>query len=493
MSMAKRYGLSKSKITDFEQCPRKLWLNTHRPELEAEDLGAQARIAAGNAVGDVACAAVPAGVMIHAEPDLAAAAARTAELMAGPPAPMFEATFSHDGVLVRCDVMEPDGEKGWHVAEIKASNGPKDYHWRDIATQLWVMRGAGVKVSRTSIRHLDGNFRLTEDGNYTGLFVDARTDENVEAIAASRAEVVAAARAMLAGPEPQNQPGAHCTQPFACGFSAWCGRDLPNGPEWPITELPYSGRTVAAKWAAQGIDDLTNLPAGALKSAMHERIRIATVSGDPFHDIEAALAAMKGWAWPLIYLDFETVQHAIPRWIGTGPYQQVPFQFSAHIEARDGTTRHERFLSIGDSDPRPGIAAALAALPRAGTVVAWNASFEKRCLLDLAAQAPEHGPALLSLANRVVDLKPVTQASWYHRDQRGSFSLKYVLPTIAPALNYGGLEVKDGGNAVEAWHEAANPATSSARVVAIRAALEAYCERDTWAMVVIRRWLAGEG
>ena len=39
----RRFGLSKSRITAFEQCPKKLWLATHRPELAEQDEGAEAR------------------------------------------------------------------------------------------------------------------------------------------------------------------------------------------------------------------------------------------------------------------------------------------------------------------------------------------------------------------------------------------------------------------------------------------------------------------
>ena len=73
----KQHGLSKSRITSFEQCPKKLWLSVHRRDLAEYDAGAEARFASGNAVGDIACAIHPSGVMVEAEPDLGAAVAGT--------------------------------------------------------------------------------------------------------------------------------------------------------------------------------------------------------------------------------------------------------------------------------------------------------------------------------------------------------------------------------------------------------------------------------
>lgn len=61
-----RHGLSKSKITAFEQCARKLWLSKHRPELASVDDAAEARFATGHEVGALACSLFPTGMMIEA-------------------------------------------------------------------------------------------------------------------------------------------------------------------------------------------------------------------------------------------------------------------------------------------------------------------------------------------------------------------------------------------------------------------------------------------
>lgn len=87
---------------------------------------------------------------------------------------------------------------------------------------------------------------------------------------------------------------------------------------------------------------------------------------------------MAGWAFPRTWLDFETIGFAVPRWIGTRPYQQVPFQFSAHVETADGTITHREFLSLDGSDPRRACAEALVEMvPTTGAVIGYNASFEK--------------------------------------------------------------------------------------------------------------------
>ena len=315
--MTRRFGLSKSKITAFEQCPKKLWLATHRPELAEQDEGAEDRFAVGHAVGDEACRQCAGGVMVEAEPDLAAAIATTRALIeAGHDAPIFEATFQHDGVLVRCDVLEPDGAGAWRMAEVKSSGGPKPYHEGDLATQMWVVENAGIPLSSAAIRHLDTSFVLEREGDYHGIFVDAEMRDDLAPIAAERGAVVAAARAMLAGPEPLVDVGEHCDTPFACEFVAHCHAGLAVGPEWPVTVLPYGG---GKKWLAKGVTDLCAVDPAALTNATHAKVHAATVSGITYHDRDGARAAMADWAYPRIWLDFETIGFALPRWIGTRP------------------------------------------------------------------------------------------------------------------------------------------------------------------------------
>lgn len=125
-------------------------------------------------------------------------------------------------------------------------------------------------------------------------------------------------------------------------------------------------------------------------------------------------------------------------------------------------------------------------LPAPGAVVSWNASFERGCLLGLAAMFADLAPTLISLADRLVYLLPVVRRHYYHRDMRGSWSIKAVLPTVAPDLGYETLvEVRSGTDAQLGYLEALCPETSPQRREAVRQALEAYCRRDTEAMMVV--------
>jgi CRISPR/Cas system-associated exonuclease Cas4 (RecB family) len=488
------FGLSKSRISAFEQCPRRLWQQAHARERSEIDTSTQMSFAAGNAVGDLACSQVKDGIMVEAHPDLQAALARTADLVAAADRPIFEATFQHDGVLVRVDILVPENSAeglAWHIYEVKSSGSAKPYHIGDLATQYWVIAKCGVAIASASIRHIDTSFVLKTTGDYKGIFSDASLMSDISGIAAMRAVMVKEIRQMLAGDEPVCATGSHCSAPFSCEFSAHCSSFEPDSPAWPIGELRNTGARLAEKWANNEIFEIAELPEDAGLNPLHTRIRAAVRTGEVYLDREGARAATNDWAFPRIWLDFETIGFAVLRWLGTTPYEQVPFQFSAHVEHANGELDHAEALDLSGQDPREGIAKALADLPAKGAVIAWNAGFERRCLRLLSDAVPRYRQALLSLAERTVDLLPIAKNNYYHRDQRGSFSIKAVLPTLLPELDYADLQVADGGAAQLAYIEATDAVCLTERRAELTAGLIAYCERDTLAMVEIYRKLVG--
>ena len=127
-----------------------------------------------------------------------------------------------------------------------------------------------------------------------------------------------------------------------------------------------------------------------------------------------------------------------------------------------------------------------------GTLLAFNASFERTRLEELAKAFPKHASALLDLVERMVDLLQITRDRYYHPDMRGSWSIKKVLPTIAPELSYQGLSVADGGMAQDAFMALLHTDTAEHQKTQIRQDLLTYCERDTYAMVEIARFFEGK-
>ena len=112
------HGLSKSRIVAWKQCPKRLWLQIHRRDLLEVSDEVERGFQIGYEVGEVAQSLFPEGLLIGDDDDLSAALAATqAALTAHPARPLFEATFQHDGVLVRADLLLPT-PSGYRLVEV---------------------------------------------------------------------------------------------------------------------------------------------------------------------------------------------------------------------------------------------------------------------------------------------------------------------------------------------------------------------------------------
>jgi hypothetical protein len=187
---------------------------------------------------------------------------------------------------------------------------------------------------------------------------------------------------------------------------------------------------------------------------------------------------------PLYFLDFETINPAIPLYDGTSPYGKIPFQFSCHIQ-KGANLAQEEYLHDGFSDPRLTLIKALIkTLGKKGSIVAYNANFEISVIKGLANQFPKYQKELMALTERFVDLlMPFRSRHIYHPDMKGSASLKSVIPVFEPGLNYEQLEIKDGGGASEVYKAICKGSIEGIEKDKMMEALREYCMLDTLAMV----------
>lgn len=479
------YGLSKSRIAAWRQCPKRLWLQIHHPELSETSAPTERSFKIGYEVGEVAQGLFPNGILIQDNDNLTAAIKSTKEAVtASPELPIFEATFQHDGLLVRSDLLVP-ASNGYRMVEVKSSASVKPYHIDDCAIQAWVLKQNNVTLSSVELAHIDTNFEYQGNGDYQGLFHHAKLDEAVAPLLEFVPNWVNEARNTLSGEEPSIEIGNQCNDPFECPFMAYCSRDkaIEQKPEFPLDIMYRMQTSVKDELRSQGINDALQVPAEYL-NGMQQWIQRVSQTGVA-ELLPQATQVLKDLPYPRYYLDFETITLAVPRWAKTNPYRtQVPFQWSCHIETAQGQLQHEMFLSVSGEDPRRACAESMiAALGNDGPVFVYYQSFEKSRIAELAKLFPDLATALLAINHRVVDLLPIARANYYHPDMKGSWSIKAVLPTIAPDLDYTQLNVGNGGEAQEAYREIVHPDTPDSRKQALIEGLREYCTLDTLAMV----------
>ncbi|MEW6166792.1 MAG: DUF2779 domain-containing protein [Pseudomonadota bacterium] len=482
-------NLSKSKILSYRQCPKRLWLERYQPQLAETSDEADASFTRGHLVGEVARQLYGPGELLfdQGQPDYEAALGRTrAHLTARKPQTLFEAAFVADKVYVMADVLRLTAA-GAAITEVKSSGEVKDYHLEDCATQRHVIERAGLKVRRMYLAHINKHFVYRGDGDYRGLLTQVNIAARLKPLQELAPKWIAGAKRTLNADKPDIAPGPQCTEPFECPFHAHCNKAADG---YPVGILPRISRKRIEDFAARGITDLRQIPNGELRNEAHERIRVASVRGKAVFDRGAA-APLAGLPYPRFYLDFETINPAVPVWAGTRPFQQIPFQWSLHIQTGAGRRlEHAEFLDLSGADPaRAAMTQLLAAVGRKGPVFVYS-DFEARVLRDMSMLLPDLAPRLEALRKRLVDLLPITKVAYYHPGMMGSWSIKAVLPTVAPDLSYENLgEVQDGGGAQRAFEEATDPATTPARRAELRSALLRYCGQDSLAMVRLAQFL----
>jgi len=473
-------SLSKSRFCYGLQCVKQLWWRAHEPDAPelTPDASLQAVFDRGHQVGIRAQAEFPGGTLIgHAYWEVAEKIADTrVALAAGAPA-IYEAAFEAGGVFVAVDVLERR-RRGHAVVEVKSTLDVKPPYVPDVAIQLWVLRACGIDVRQVELMHLNRACRYPD---LSDLFVREDLTAPAEAFQREIPGHLARLQRAVTGPLPVVETGPHCTDPYECPFLSRC---WPAVPEHHVSTL-YYGRRLAQRLLAQGIESLHDLPAETKLSPAQARQVQAVRSGEIV--VEPGLTDALGLLRPPIaYLDFETINPAIPAWNGCGPFMAVPVQMSCHVVDARGETVHHEHLADGPGDPRPAMAeAVLRACGDAATVVAYNAPFERRCLEHLAEHVPDRRRALLAVAGKLVDLLPIVRDHVYHPAFVGSFSMKAVGPALVPEISYDDLEIGEGGTASAALEGLllGSAPLPPAKREALRGQLLAYCAQDTLAMV----------
>lgn len=495
MTSQEQPQLSKSRYLNGLQCLKRLYLQTHQGELaDPVSIGQQAIFDSGTSVGELAPQRFPGGVLVAEEYfEHRQAEVTTRRLLSDPDVPaLYESAFSFEGIRSRIDVLRRADGGEFDLIEVKSTTSVKDVHIPDVAVQMYMAAGAGIPIRRAYLMHIDNSYMYQGgEQNLDELFslsdVTDRARTHVETEMPAYLEQM---RESLLMPEaPDIETGRHCTTPYVCPFFGHCHRDE---PEHPVRELPGLRQPAQERLRASGIENIGDIPENHPGlSDLQRRVRDSVVSGLPF--VGARLAArLREIEFPASFLDFETINPAIPMYVGTRPYQRIPFQWSLHVRDEEGGLTHSEFLHDGDDDPREWfITNLLAAIPTQGSIVAYS-SYEKSMLRELARDFPYYRTPLLALTGRVIDLLRVVRSEYYHPGFHGSFSIKSVTPVLVPDLSYDDLEIQEGTAASVSFTRLSAGDLQQAEAVEVREALLAYCERDTEAMVRVHEALLSE-
>jgi hypothetical protein len=473
--------LTKSRFMAGLQCPRYLWLTTNQPKsLPAPDLVTRNVFDQGHQVGELAKKLFPDGVDLAGlgfQQSITETARRLKYRQ-----PVFEAAIRAGQLYARIDILAPAANGGWDIVEVKSSTSVKEEHTVDVAFQKHVAVAYGLPVNRCRLIHLNRDFVKNGDIDPNDLFIVTDITDEVSELSGGIADSVEDMLNTISGDCPDPFISRACNYPHICPLKPECWQVL---PEHPVTSL-YRGGEKTDELLRMGVTGITDIPAGF---SLNEKqsIQLECVRTGRDHRNRPELRDfLKSLPYPHYYLDFETFNTAIPLFDGTRPYQQVPFQFSLHTAAApEAPLEHRGFLYRGQGDPRPEFISALReALGDGGRIIVYNQSFEQDILERLADAFPEYREWVADVIDRMADLLvPFRAFHYYHPNQRGSASLKNVLPAVT-GTGYDGLNIANGQVASIRYFNAVYGNKNEA-MAELFADLEEYCGQDTEGMAWI--------
>ena len=439
--------ISKSSFIRGMQCHKSLWLHLNDPEDRDETSESQQQIfETGYMVGFLAQQLFPGGVDASRDEHekVQEAVAYTAALIDNGQSVIYEAAFSDGETLCYMDILVKESD-GWAAYEVKASTQVKEYQINDVAFQYYVITRAGLPLKRVSLVHINNQYVRHGELDLQQLFtIEPMTARILPMQKDIPGKLLLLQEMLKAGVMPDVTMGSQCNKPFPCDFLEFCRQSC-------VVE-EGEGEARKANRDQDALDDF-----------------------------------LDDLAYPLYYMDFETIQFAVPRYDESRPYQQIPFQYSLHVQqTKDGPVEHYEFLGTPPADPRPEfIQSLLARIGEIGSIIVWNQAFENTRLREIALDFPEYAAGIDCLLARVADLMvPFRRKHLYTPDMNDSYSLKAVLPALVTDLSYSDLEIQEGGTA-SIIYESLYQENDPEQVRLNRENLLAYCKMDTLSLVRI--------
>lgn len=485
---------SKSKYCGLWQCAKIAWLKKYKPEEFVLDESLKSRMDNGNIVGDLAMGLFGDYTEVTTKKedgsiDISAMIEKTNACIESETENICEASFEYNGLYCAVDILRKE-KNGYAIYEVKSSTSADHYiYFVDVAYQKYVLTKLGINVTGTYIVNINSDYIFNGTLELDKLFKITDVSKFINDEFAKVEEQIKLAEEMLkSDKEPPIDISENCTNPYKCAFWKYCSKHLPTPSVFDVYRLNFNKKF---DYYRQGIISFEDLERTGhfLGNIQNKQIKLTVNNGEPYIDKKGIKEFLDKLTFPIYFLDFETMQPVIPEFVGTKPYQQIPFQYSLHIMQADGTLEHKEFLAKSGPDPRRAIAESLCKdIPVGSCVIAYNMGFEKGRINELSDAFPDLYAKLRGITLHMEDLiEPFRLGYYYKKEMGGSLSIKSVLPAIFPndpELDYHNLEgVHNGGEAMSIFPKIKNMPLDEQKTA--RHNLLKYCELDTYAMVKI--------
>jgi hypothetical protein len=250
--------ISKSKFLSGLQCHKLLWHHYRAKHLIPEpDAAQQAIFDQGHEVGELAKQLFPDGIEVaEGTRDFDEVLQRSQELVTAR-RPLLEAGFKYNGGYARADILNPIGDEAWDIVEVKSSTEVKDVNLLDLAFQAYVYTGAGLKIRRCILMHVNRDFVRRGPVVSRKFFKQADVTAQVSGLTRQIEEYLDDMFAIIRQKaHPEIKIGPHCNDPYSCPLTNHCWSFLPDEN---VMDLYYGGQK---RWRllAEGVLAIREIP-----------------------------------------------------------------------------------------------------------------------------------------------------------------------------------------------------------------------------------------
>ena len=480
-------SLSKTTYCNGVQCEKLLWLMKNKPDV-MDILDNSSVIDNGNLVHETARDLFGEHKLIKYDKTLINMINETEKALNNDGI-ICEASFNYNNNFCSVDILKKNGNN-IEIYEVKGATKLKDVFITDLSYQVYILSNLGYNVTKASVVYVNGDYVRGDNLELDKLFtVDDVTDLVLSKQNEVEDNINKINEFLENGKENDIDLDNHCFKPYKCPFFTYCSKDLPRNN---VFELKGINNKDKVKLYKDGIFSYEDLLKSRINKKAKQQILHELNDLEDEIDLDKIEEFLDTLSYPLYFLDFETFQSPIPLFKGTKPYEQVPFQYSLHYLEED-ELYHKEYLAEAGIDPRRELAERLVRdIPKGVCTLAYNMSFEKTVIKNLANTYPDLASHLMNIHDNIKDLMiPFKNRYYYNRDMDGSYSIKYVLPALFPddeSLNYHNLElIHNGSEAMSSYADLIKKSKEEQRY--IRERLLRYCELDTFAMVKIYQLL----
>ncbi len=411
---------------------------------------------------------------------------------------LVKARFNYNDIRIKVPFMHKVDDQ-WDIYFVVISVLPKDEDIQYYCHTIWVLLMLGFKINEIYIIHLNKDYVRDDELDIQKLFkiselfynAKGKPTKNITKHVLSKlvdlTDIVNEMKECTKLESCHIKKSKRCVRRVKCMYYDDCFFDENELEDDSILTLVSSQHK--NELFQENIRLLKDAPLEKIEGSRQQYAQIMASRNDGIFVDKNALQfwLSNSLKYPYSFLDFEWETYAVPPYRGLRPFDVSVFAYSLHVLDENENCTHQSFMGIHDCREEL-ILKLLNDLPTTGSIIAYNGDgAEKIRLQELARQFPKYKRDLEMLCERIVDLShPFLNGLVYDIRMRGMYSLKVLHSLLDNTHTYKDLEIHNGMDAVFKWRSLDK---SDEENEEIKNQLMEYCTLDTYAMVLVVKWL----